>query len=123
MFPFLSFLPPFILIVIYLLDFISMSSETTEQIEDEILNSYPSNTNSITTINNYENYMNKSSNANLNDLINWILSIVNERLDDAQQYKTILQKDLMQPVVYQVLREMKDKIGKTKNKTKKSLQK
>jgi thiaminase len=100
-----------------------MSSETTEQIGDEILNSYSSNPNSITTINNYENFMNNHSSVNFNDLINRIISIVNERLDDAQQCKTMFQKDSMQPAFYQVLREMKDKIGKTAKKKKKKKKK
>jgi hypothetical protein len=81
-----------------------MSSGTTEQIIDnsslyEILNSCSSNTNPTT--------------VNLNDLINRIISIVNERLDDAQQYKTTFRNNSMQPAVYQILCEMKNKIGKT----------
>jgi len=37
--------------------------------------------------------------------------MVNERLDDAQQYKNVFTKNSMQPAFYQVLCEIKDKIA------------
>jgi hypothetical protein len=38
--------------------------------------------------------------------------MVNEHLDDAQPSKNIFSQNSMQPAVYQVLCEIKDKIGK-----------
>jgi hypothetical protein len=89
-----------------------MSLVTDEQIVDnsstyEILDFYSSKNNHITTMNNYTD-----TGINVNDLIDRIMSIVNERLDNAQQYKNIFSKNSMQPAIYQVLCEIKDKIGK-----------
>jgi len=87
-----------------------MSSVADEHIVDnlstyEVLDSYSSKTN-------YEDKM--------NDLIDRIMSIVNERLDNSQQCKNIFNKNSMQPAIYQILCEIKDKIGKIRiiNKTK-----
>jgi pre-B-cell leukemia transcription factor 1 len=48
----------------------------------------------------------------MNVLIDRIMSIVNERLDNSQQCKNIFNKNSMQPAIYQILCEIKDKIGK-----------
>jgi hypothetical protein len=74
----------------------------------EVLDSYSSKNNPIATINNYENT------TNINDLIDRIVSIVNERLDNAQQCKNRFNENSMKPAIYQVLCEIKDKIGKIK---------
>ncbi len=48
----------------------------------------------------------------MNDLIDRIMSMVNEHLDDAQPSKNIFSQNSMQPALYQVLCEIKDKMGK-----------
>ena len=45
-------------------------------------------------------------------MINRIMSILNDRLDDAQQYKESFQQNAMQPLLFDVLREIKQKNGK-----------
>jgi hypothetical protein len=41
-----------------------------------------------------------------------IMSIVNDRLDDAQQYKDAFNQNSMQPILFDMLREIKQKNGK-----------
>lgn len=45
-------------------------------------------------------------------IINRIMSIINDRLDDAQQYKDVFNRNPMQPVLFDILREIKQKNGK-----------
>lgn len=49
-------------------------------------------------------------------MINRIVSILNDRLDDAQQHKDSFQQNSMQPLLFDVLREIKQKNGE-KNET------
>jgi len=79
-----------------------MSSVADEHIVDDlstckILDSYSSKTN---------------FDERMNILIDRIMSIVNERLDNSQQCKNIFNKNSMQPAIYQILCEIKDKISK-----------
>ena len=48
-------------------------------------------------------------------MINRIMSILNDRLDDAQQHKDSFQQNPMQPLLFDVLRDIKQKNGKEKN--------
>jgi hypothetical protein len=68
------------------------------------LESYSLNNNHLSMINN-------STSVNGSDLIDRIMFVVNERLDDAQQCKNVFNNNSMQPAFYQVLCEIKDKIG------------
>lgn len=77
----------------------------------EVSDAYLSNNNHITTLTNYENTMNNDT--NVNNLINRIMSIVDEHLDDAQECKNMFNKNALQPAFYQILCEIKDKIGKS----------
>lgn len=45
-------------------------------------------------------------------IINRIRSIIHDRLDDAQQYKDGFNRNPMQPILFDVLREVKQKNGK-----------
>lgn len=45
-------------------------------------------------------------------IINRIRSIIHDRLDDAQQYKDAFNRNPMQPILFDVLREVKQKNGK-----------
>jgi hypothetical protein len=65
----------------------------------------------VNNLSNYELLESYSLNHN-HDLVNRIMLIVNERLDDAQQCKNTFNKSSMQPAFYQVLCEIKDRIGK-----------
>ena len=54
--------------------------------------------------------------ANMNNqgqlpMIDRIMSIVNDRLDDAQQYKDAFNRNPIQPVLFDILREIKQKNG------------
>ena len=53
--------------------------------------------------------MNHSESMTINDRI---LSIINDRLDDAQQYKDAYHRNPMQPLLFDILQEMKHKHGK-----------
>ena len=44
-------------------------------------------------------------------MIDRILSIIHDRLDDAQQYKDTFNRNPMQPIVFDILREIKQKNG------------
>jgi hypothetical protein len=43
-----------------------------------------------------------------------IMSILNDRLDDAQQFKDSFNQNPMQPILFDVLREIKQRNGKNK---------
>jgi len=93
-----------------------MSLLADESIKDrsstyEVSDAYLSNNNHITTLTNYENTMNND--MNVNNLINRIMFIVDEHLDDAQECKNMFNKNALQPAFYQILCEIKDKIGKS----------
>ena len=45
-------------------------------------------------------------------MINRIMTLLNDRLDDAQQHKDTFNQSAMQPLVFDVLREIKQKNGK-----------
>ncbi len=45
-------------------------------------------------------------------MIEQVMSIINDRLDDAQQYKDLFNRNPMQPIVFDILREIKQKNGK-----------
>jgi len=45
-------------------------------------------------------------------IIDKIMSITNDRLDDAQQYKDAFNRNPMQPVLFDILRDIKQKNGK-----------
>ncbi|CAF0774681.1 unnamed protein product [Rotaria sp. Silwood1] len=77
----------------------------------EVLDDYSSNKNQIKTINNYKNTMNNYSNTNINILIDRLMSVINEHLDNAEQYKNTFHKNSMQSALYQVLCEVKNKIA------------
>ena len=53
------------------------------------------------------------TNQGQSQMIGRIMSIVNDRLDDAQQYKELFNRNPMQPVVFDILREIKQKNGKS----------
>ncbi|CAF4496750.1 unnamed protein product, partial [Rotaria magnacalcarata] len=42
-------------------------------------------------------------------IINRIMSIIHDRLDDAQQYKDAFYRNPMQPILFDILREVKQK--------------
>jgi len=44
-------------------------------------------------------------------MLDRIISILNDRLDDAQQYKDLFNRNPMQPMVFDILREIKQKNG------------
>lgn len=44
-------------------------------------------------------------------LVNRVMAILNDRLDDAQQHKDMFNQSAMQPLVFDVLREIKQKNG------------
>ncbi|CAF0739825.1 unnamed protein product [Rotaria sordida] len=93
-----------------------MSSVTDEHKVDntstyEVLDEHSSNKNHIKIINNSENTMKPYSNNNINDLIDHLMCLINERLDNAQQCKNMFYKNSMQLAFYQVLSEIKDKIA------------
>ncbi len=54
------------------------------------------------------------NNQGQSQIINRIISITNDRLDDAQQYKDIFNRNPMQPMIFDILREIKQKNGKIK---------
>ena len=45
-------------------------------------------------------------------LVNRVMAILNDRLDDAQQHKDMFNQSAMQPLVFDVLREIKQKNGR-----------
>ena len=45
-------------------------------------------------------------------MIDRIMSLLNDRLDDAQQYKDAFNRNTIQPVLFDILREIKQKNGK-----------
>jgi len=42
-------------------------------------------------------------------MLDRIMSIINDRLDDAQQYKDLFNRNPMQPILFDILREIKTK--------------
>lgn len=52
------------------------------------------------------------TNQGQSQMIGRIMSIVNDRLDDAQQHKDMFNRNPMQPVLFDILREIKQKNGK-----------
>lgn len=50
--------------------------------------------------------------TNINNLTDRIISIDSKRLDSAQKYKNIFNQNSMQPIISQILCEIKDKISK-----------
>lgn len=54
------------------------------------------------------------TNQGQSEMMGRIMSIVNDRLDDAQQYKDSFNRSPMQPVIFDILREIKQKNGKTR---------
>ena len=48
-------------------------------------------------------------------MVNQIMSILNDRLDDAPQYKDSFSQNSMQPILFDVLREIKQKNGKNQH--------
>lgn len=78
----------------------------------EILSYYSSNKNPMEILNNHKNTMTKTTNVNMNNLIQRLMSTVHEPLDNAQQCKAVFSSSSMQTAFYQVLCEIKDKIGK-----------
>ena len=53
--------------------------------------------------------MNNQEQTSMNDRI---MSIIKDRLDDAQQYKDAFNRNPMQPLLFDILREIKQKHGK-----------
>ncbi len=53
------------------------------------------------------------NNSGQPQMMDRIMSIVNDRLDDAQQYKDQFNRNPMQPIVFDILREIKQKNGTT----------
>jgi hypothetical protein len=54
-------------------------------------------------------------------MLDRIMSIINDRLDDAQQYKGLFNRNPMQPIVFDILREIKQKNGKIQRAYKENL--
>ena len=77
-----------------------MSTVANEHIGDN-LSTYEAQNSNIST-----------TNVNVNDLNNRLLSIINQQLDNAQQCKSIFSQNSFQPVIYQVLGEIKNKTGR-----------
>ena len=71
-----------------------------------------SNINDNMTEENYELLKNSYPHANDSDIISRVLTIVDQRLEDAQDYKSQFNKNTLYPTFYQVLCEIKNKICK-----------
>jgi hypothetical protein len=52
------------------------------------------------------------NNQGQTQMIDRIMSIINDRLDDAQQYKDAFNRNPIQPILFDVLRQIKQKNGK-----------
>jgi hypothetical protein len=77
-------------------------------IEDQLSSSY----HVLTPLENA--FYTNMNNQGQSQIINRIISITNDRLDDAQQYKDIFNRNPMQPMIFDILREIKQKNGKIK---------
>lgn len=73
--------------------------------EEQLASSYPV----LTPLENafYTNMANQGQTR----ILDRVLSIVHDRLDDAQQYKDTFNRNPMQPVIFDILREIKQKNG------------
>jgi hypothetical protein len=54
------------------------------------------------------------NNQGKSQMIDRIMSIINDRLDDAQQYKDQFNRNPIQPIIFDILGEIKQKNGKRK---------
>lgn len=54
------------------------------------------------------------NNSGQSSMIDRIRLIINDRLDDAQQYKDSFNRNPMQPMIFDLLKEIKQKNGKKK---------
>ncbi len=73
--------------------------------EDQLLSSY----HILTPLENA--FYTNMNNQEQPKLIDRIMSIINDRLDDAQQYKDVFNRNPMQPMIFDILREIKQKNG------------
>jgi hypothetical protein len=81
--------------------------------EDQISLSYvPPSYHLLTSLDNASH--SNTNNQEQNIIFNRIMSILNDRLDDAQQYKDSFCQNSMQPILFDVLREIKQRNGKKK---------
>ncbi|CAF0763675.1 unnamed protein product, partial [Adineta ricciae] len=93
-----------------------MSSATNERAGNDLSvyegldSSTLSNINDNMTEENYELLKNNYPHANDNDIISRVLTIVDQRLDNAQDCKSQFNKNMLYPAFYQVLCEIKNKI-------------
>jgi hypothetical protein len=75
--------------------------------EDHLSSSYPV----LTPLENA--FYTNMNNQGQSPIIDRIMSIINDRLDDAQQYKDLFNRNPMQPLIFDILRDIKQKNGKT----------
>jgi hypothetical protein len=83
--------------------------------EDQLLSSslMPSNYHVLTPLDNAIH--SNTNNQEQQIMINRIMSMLNDRLDDAQQYKDSFTQNSMQPILFDVLIDIKHRNGKRIN--------
>jgi hypothetical protein len=78
--------------------------------EDQLPSFIPSTYHVLTPLDNA--FHSNINNQEQRIMINRIMSILNDRLDDAQQCKDSFNQNSMQPILFDVLREIKQRHGR-----------